>query len=303
MPPRIWFVVGPARSGTTFVTEELGHYAAINRETFVFSHLFPLLGILVVLRRVPLLGRSKQGIFRWYERRTGYQVSDEIFADQNLDNFLQRLISPERLNIPIVEKTPGHVAFIDLVLPYLSSARIVRMFRPIEPCVLSRRKANWKRFSLINAGVKWGISTSAETRSGCREIQVNYSSLVADFDSEFDKVLQHLGRPARIDKIRTSYLLSAEPWKAGSADGPSERPTGSLGSGLAEREMQILRRVNSWYLESPHQLQVQHPNLSWWRELNFRARHFLNILSIETRRRLLSVALRHYFCLRLERAD
>ena len=293
--PKIWFVVGPARSGTTFVTEELGHYGAINRETFVFSHLFPMLGIVANLRPIPLQERCQSAIFRWYERKTGYQVSDDLFADHKLDNFLQRLLSPERANIPIVEKTPGHVAFLDLIAPYLSSVKVVRMSRPIEECVLSRRKANWKRFSLINAGVKWGLSTSTDTRSGSREILVTYSSLISDFDSEFAKVLEHLGTPERIEKRRKSYVLSEEPWKAGSEDGPSERATGSFGAILGERDMQILRRVNSWYAASLDQMGVQQSNLSWWRELNFRTRHLLNMWSIQTRRHLLSVSLRHYF--------
>jgi len=303
MPPEIWFVVGPARSGTTFVTEELGHYAAINRETFVFSHLFPLLGILTHLRPIWLQERFQLAIYRWYERKTGYQVSDDLFAERNLDNFLQRLLTPERTDIPIVEKTPGHVAFFDLALPYLSSAQIVRMSRPIEHCVLSRRKANWKRFSLIDAGVKWGLSTSFQKQNGNREILVNYDCLVSDFDGEFEKVLQHLGTPERIEKIRKSYVPGAEPWKAGSADGPRERPMGSVISDLAERDMQILRRIKSWYSGFPDQVRVQHPNLSWWRELSFRTRHSLNLWSILTRRRFLSIALQHYFCLPLKRAD
>lgn len=286
---KVCFVVGPSRSGTTVLVEHLGQYGKIGRETFLFSHLMPAIGF---GRLIPL-SMARRKYLRWiqgaYSKKTGFWLPTDLLSakaltfERWLESILLEIHGPGESRI---EKTPGHAAFIDLVVGELDDVVVIATTRDLESCLWSAKKAGWSSDSTYRIAARWRRNHVNHDLLPCKSASVDYSNFSFLNDStSFKRFVQSLGFTDEIEKTGRSYD-EREPWKDGS-DQPFEvaRPTPSQ---CPKRTMEAIGAfTTSNYRPS---MIFRHPLIF----LRIRTAIALEYFSVTLRRTFLSLALKNF---------
>ena len=226
------FLVGPARSGTTHLQHLLSEYVRSGPETFFFTHLFPLFGLITFLPRSIhrfAINRST----RWWSKKTKIGESEanlvvkSLFLKETSLEAALRILFEAKPPEVILEKTPGHGAFVREILALLPGARVLQISRNPYDVAASRSRTGW-RGGTVTAALKWRRNLQIPL-SDLPICETTYECLVSDPSHEIHRIVTHWGLEKHGSSVGTPYSTEHEPWKLG-----AERPThgGSVGTGL-----------------------------------------------------------------------
>lgn len=244
------FVVGCPRSGTTWVQLLLAQLPDVG--TTQETHLFQAyLGPLARRWRREREARTDEELAG--ERGYGLSpvVSDEDFHRLCRDfarGVLGRAREASGDPAVLVEKTPGHLFFGDLIGRLVPDARFVHVIRDPRDVVSSLRRANrrwwggWAPRSPVE-GARWWrehVEAGLELAGGGRaHLEVRYEDLHRDAAGELGRMTEHLGLDADAKRCeRAARACRLERLRSGEGDERSVRrsdspPDGFYGRGRA----------------------------------------------------------------------
>lgn len=222
------FLVGCPRSGTTLLQSLLAAHPLVTSfpESKFFEYLIPAdrqlakqLGL--VSRRF----RPRMGVFFEEIERPELinELSNSPFARAYPKKFAQILdrLTAEQGKQHWVEKTPGHIFYLDDIERYLKQAKFIHLCRAGEDVVASLYDVTHK-YPKAWGGRPWGsercvdlwaqaIDVSRRKQGQANHWILTYENLVADPEMQLQHVCQFIGveyTPAMVE----NYSQSAQKW-------------------------------------------------------------------------------------------
>ncbi len=216
------FVVGAPRSGTSWLQQLLGAHpqAVTPHETCVVEYLAPLVRRWEHERAEVRQAAQSIGV-RGARRPHGLPVA---LTDEDFVAFCRVLVDKVRDSCRalkpgarvIVEKTPRHALFVDIIGQLLPDARIVHIIRDPRDVVASllRGASGWARYWAPEAAEQatsmWlEHVTGARVASNTAYLEVRYEKLHTHTQETLARILDFCGLPAtEEDRARIADALS-----------------------------------------------------------------------------------------------
>lgn len=203
------FVVGVPRSGTTWIMRMLAAHpeAWPLIETYLFS---PYRGLGALLRTVPAeQGEPPAEDRDWVPAGLGRLFSrEELVAELRLlaERWLALAAGSEARFL--VEKSPGHLAVVEMIAEVLPRARFVHVVRDGRDVAVSlvAARRSWSRFretvprrTVREAAASWSVGMhegrDARDAVGDRLLEVRYEEVHADPPAAVARLFAHCGMP------------------------------------------------------------------------------------------------------------
>ncbi|MBN1912738.1 MAG: sulfotransferase [Pirellulales bacterium] len=225
-PLRLAFVVGAGRSGTTWLQEILGAHPEI--ATGQESHLFP-----AYLNYLWRQWEKEVGPERGDLRRVG--IANYVTQQEYLDilrtfaeSILLKIASLKPMATMVVEKTPRHCQYMELLgrcFPEAKVIHVIRDGRAVAASMLTAARGwgrNWAPRTARRAAKDWLSCVSDARRARDRVgdyLEVRYEGLHDDAVAQVTRVLEFLGVQASPETVQTLVeRASFEALKTGKAE-------------------------------------------------------------------------------------
>jgi hypothetical protein len=230
------FILGPARSGTSWVQTILAEHpdVASPPETGLFVEFLGSAERTWQQHRAQLEAARTQGAHMNVQGLATVLTSDDVLHWYRAlyDRARQRVLAEKPGASRMLEKTPDHAMFVDLIWRVVPDARIVFLVRDPRSTVRSMLQASeepwghWASRAVEGATGRWlrNARTPLEHRADPRMITVRYEDLRAD-DREIARVAKFLELGDPNEWLQTSLDAS-----------PRERQANIVVSGEAARE-------------------------------------------------------------------
>lgn len=213
--PELVFLVGPPRSGTTWLQTMLGNHPVIgtSQESHLFNHF-----LTHMIRSWDHLkgfddGRGGIGLPAYQTEAQFIQMMRDIVFEVlgNADEFHE--------NPVFLEKTPDHILNMQEILRVLPGAKFIYMIRRPEDTIESMLCASqswgrdWapdnilKAISTYRYFAKKG-TTDLQNINASQVVKVKYEDLVADTSKELTRILDFLGLDASDRTV--SHMINAK---------------------------------------------------------------------------------------------
>lgn len=267
----IIFVIGSPRGGTTWLQALLGSHPEI--VTGQESHLF--WRYVLPLHEGWQWSLATMSQDKRYIGLASYLTQEEF--DEWVRNFVYTVLSKLEGAKPgarfILEKTPAHTLYLDLISYYLPTARFIHIIRDGRDVVASLMAAgkSWgHRWAPANAGAaarQWKTHTLAGLRGqafGERYTEVRYESLLANGVQELSRLFKFLQIACSPDQI--AQILESQSFER-------QKRTG-LESEAIIRRGEVLQRGDV-RLREPDGFYRRGGTRDWRTELTFLDRQFV----------------------------
>lgn len=170
-----------------------------------------------------------------------------------------------------VEKTPGHILYLNLIRELFPNAYIIRIIRDPRDSTISMKQLPWTSHSFIENSITWKgryLKSEYFLKNDTRSITIKYEDLIKDTQQTLKKISNHIEedfQESMLDTSKTGIQVStkSEPWK----NQVSQKIDNSRISVWKHKLPNKYKKFSAWYFQKiliEHNYPLDRHNLSFY---------------------------------------